>query len=229
MAHLVHDDVVEHLERREDEAPVERQRPRGGTRSPARALVPNLDPPELDAERRRLLLGEHRHELPSRAPRLELGDAAAVEREPRPLPRALGGDPVAVRVEHAVDLAVRHPDGDGQPRGLSPRQVDGPALRAPRAAHHHELVQDRQRTTRVRHRTWCLTREAFATGACESRRPRRRSRRRQSGRAGFLRVRRNYTSQTLCLRITTQALWPPNPNELLIATSISALRASFGT
>ena len=43
VAELVHDDVVEHLERREHEPPVERQRAARGAGAPARALVADLD------------------------------------------------------------------------------------------------------------------------------------------------------------------------------------------
>src|SRR5581483_7507142 len=73
MAHLVDDDVVEHLEGREHEPPVEREVARGRARPPARPLVANVDAVHLDAERLRLLLDEHVCELTRGAPALELG------------------------------------------------------------------------------------------------------------------------------------------------------------
>ena len=52
VAELVHDDVVEHLERGEHEPPVERERPGRGARPPARALVADRDARHLDARAR---------------------------------------------------------------------------------------------------------------------------------------------------------------------------------
>src|SRR5436305_5185185 len=179
MADLMHDDVVEHFDGRENEPPVEGQVAVRRARSPARALVADLDLAGLDAERFGLILDEHPDKLACGAPTLELGDSARVEPQARALPRALGCEPVPVVVQHTVDLRIRHPRRHGEARGRAPRQVDRPSARAPRPAHHHELVQSN----------------------------------------------RGYW----CLRMTTQALCPPNPNELLIAMLTSALRATLGT
>src|SRR3954453_13093163 len=82
---LVHDDVVEDVEWSEHEAPVEQQRPAGGARSPAGALVANLDPRRPHADARRFLLDEHRDELADSGPRIRLADTLRVQPEPRPL------------------------------------------------------------------------------------------------------------------------------------------------
>src|SRR5260370_10345925 len=58
MAELVHDDVVEHVERREHAPPVEREPAARRARPPARTLVADLDPVELDPQNGRLLLCE---------------------------------------------------------------------------------------------------------------------------------------------------------------------------
>src|SRR3954451_8211158 len=79
VAQLVHYDVVEHLERREDEAPVEGERASGRAGSPARALVADLDARPEDSELLRLLLGEHRHELTRSPARLGLRHERRIE------------------------------------------------------------------------------------------------------------------------------------------------------
>src|SRR5258708_33839800 len=111
MTELVDDDVVEHLEGREHEPPVERQRPGWGAGAPERALVANLDLSVADAERQGLLVEHHRHELARRAPPLVLVDRELVQPEPRYLPRSLALDPFQVRTEHLVALAVVKPGG----------------------------------------------------------------------------------------------------------------------
>src|SRR5262249_13185044 len=131
VAELVDDDVVEHLERREREAPVERQRAARRARSPARALVTDLHAGVAHAERRGLLLEHHRHELPRGDARLGLADAARLEAEPRRLRGALARDPFAMRSEYLVDLAVRHPGRHREHDVIAPRDRQRPAPRAP--------------------------------------------------------------------------------------------------
>src|SRR4051794_914447 len=79
MTQLVDDHVVEYVERREHEPPVERQRATGGARPPARALVANLNPHRPHADARRLLLDEHADELANSGPCIPFADAARVQ------------------------------------------------------------------------------------------------------------------------------------------------------
>src|SRR5918912_301406 len=85
VAELVHDDVVEHLEGREHEPPVEGERAAGGARAPQRALAADPDPRVLDAESLRLLLGQRGDELAGGDARLRLPHRAPLEPEPRHL------------------------------------------------------------------------------------------------------------------------------------------------
>ena len=115
VAELVHDDVVEHVERREHEAPVERERAARRARAPARALVADLDARRLDADRRRLLVDQHRDELARRAPRLRPRRCArgSSRRRGRCFARSLA---IHSRCDSmiSVDLRVGHPRRDGQ-------------------------------------------------------------------------------------------------------------------
>src|ERR1700694_3926975 len=65
MGHLMAGEIIQHIRRREDQPPRERQRPRGGARTPAARLIADRQPLHLDAERlgvslRRLLQGAAR-------------------------------------------------------------------------------------------------------------------------------------------------------------------------
>src|ERR1700751_1386837 len=64
VAELVHDHVVEHLDGRQHEPPVEGERAPGRAGAPERALTADPDALEADAELLGLLLGDGRDELP---------------------------------------------------------------------------------------------------------------------------------------------------------------------
>ena len=64
VAELMDDDVVEHLEGREHESPVEGERAARGAGAPERSLAADPDAPVRDPEPLGLLLGEGRNELP---------------------------------------------------------------------------------------------------------------------------------------------------------------------
>src|SRR5579862_3324770 len=102
MAELVDDDVIEHVERREREPPVEREPAARRARAPLRPVVAYVDAADLDAERRRFLLGDHGDELAHRTLRVVSGDSSRVEPEARHLSCTLARDPAAVRLEHLV-------------------------------------------------------------------------------------------------------------------------------
>ena len=63
VAELVHDHVVEHLERRQREPPVEGERAACGARAPDRPLPTDADPLVGDPDPRGLLVGQHRDEF----------------------------------------------------------------------------------------------------------------------------------------------------------------------
>src|SRR4051794_40934772 len=81
MTDLVDDDVVEHVVRREDEAPVEAERAGRRAGSPAAALVAQRDARVGDAERGRLRLREERDARERLAPALLGGQREPVEPE----------------------------------------------------------------------------------------------------------------------------------------------------
>src|ERR1700724_3738975 len=65
MGHLMAGEIIQHIRRREDQPPRERQRPRGGARAPAARLIADRQALHPDAERlggrlRRLLQGAAR-------------------------------------------------------------------------------------------------------------------------------------------------------------------------
>src|SRR3954471_12563384 len=74
MTELVHDHVVEHLDGRQHESPVEGERAAGRARPPERPLVSDADAPVGDAEPVGPLVGESRDELPCSDARLRLAD-----------------------------------------------------------------------------------------------------------------------------------------------------------
>src|SRR5947208_12131969 len=83
VAHLVDDDVVEHVVRREHEPPVEAERTRAGARAPARPLVAQRDALVLDAERPSFRLRDQRDACARLAAALRCGEAKPVEPEGR--------------------------------------------------------------------------------------------------------------------------------------------------
>src|SRR5437762_1704325 len=70
VAELVHDDVVEHLEGRQHEPPVEREGSTPGAGAPERALGADPDLPEADADLGSGLFCDGRDELAGGRPRL---------------------------------------------------------------------------------------------------------------------------------------------------------------
>ena len=74
VADLVDDHVVEHLEGREHEPPVEGERAGGRAGAPERALAADPDAPVGDPEPFGLLLGEGRNELSGADARCRLAD-----------------------------------------------------------------------------------------------------------------------------------------------------------
>src|SRR2546421_5158183 len=112
MADLVHDDVVEHVVRCEDESPVEAERALARARAPSAPLVTHRDPLVGDAERRSFRLGEQDDACPCLAPALFLGEAQPLETE-----AWLRGflelllEPLEVRGDRGVDLRVRRARG----------------------------------------------------------------------------------------------------------------------
>ena len=140
VAELVDDHVVEDVERRQHETPVEGERSARRARAPAGPLVADLDPPVGDPEGLGLLVDEHRHELSRPAARLVLDDGAFVEPQAWHLLGALARDPAAVRLEDAVDFLLVDPGRDGESRRLAPRDRQRPAASAARTADLDGLV-----------------------------------------------------------------------------------------
>ncbi len=132
---LVHDHVVEHLERRECEPPVEGERAAWGARAPERALSSDPDPAELDADARGLLLGQPRDELSRGPTRLRLADRARVEAQSWHLATPLILDPRTRLLEHALDAGLTRSPWHGEPRRLPPWHLQSPSPRPRRPPH----------------------------------------------------------------------------------------------
>ena len=82
VAELVHDHVVEHLERSKHQAPVEGKRAPGRARAPEGPLPSDPNAFERDADALGLLTGERRDDLSRADACLGLGDRALLESEP---------------------------------------------------------------------------------------------------------------------------------------------------
>ena len=145
---LVHDHVVQHLERREHEPPVEGKRPARRARAPESALPSDTDPAVLDTDARGLLPGQRRDELSRGRTRLRLTDRGWVEAQSRHLATPLTGDPQALLLEQALDVALGCPSRHGQPRRLSPRHLQSPSPR-PRRPPHLDRLQGDEVSSRV--------------------------------------------------------------------------------
>ena len=99
MAELVHDDVVDHCQGREDQPPVERERALRRTRAPQRPLGSDPDPLIRDPETFGPFLGKCRDDLTRLDTRLGLADEETLETEPRNLSAPLFLDPAAPLLE----------------------------------------------------------------------------------------------------------------------------------
>jgi hypothetical protein len=108
VAHLVHDDVVQYVVRREHEAPVEAERALARARSPTAHLVAERDAPVGDSERHRLGLHDQRDARVRLAAPLHGGQAQPLEPEARLCDvRELLLEPGQVLGDRGVDLGVR--------------------------------------------------------------------------------------------------------------------------
>jgi hypothetical protein len=126
VADLVHDDVVEHVVRRQHEPPVEAERALARARAPAAALVAQRDPLVRHAERRRLRLRDQRDARLRLTPPLLLGEGELVQVEARLRsflqltlePREVGRDRVAdltVGRARPHDELGREPEANDEP------------------------------------------------------------------------------------------------------------------
>jgi hypothetical protein len=139
---LVHDHVVEHLERREYEPPVEGERAAGRARAPKSALPSDTDSAVLDPDALALLVGQRQDELSRGRTRLRLADRGRVEAESRYLAHSLFDDPRPFLLEQALHIGVNRPSWHSQPRRLSPRHLQPPSPRLRRPPH-LDLLQPR--------------------------------------------------------------------------------------
>jgi hypothetical protein len=141
MAHLVHHHVVEHVVRREHEAPVEAERALARAGAPAAHLVAERDPRIRDAERRGLRLGDQLDPRARLAAALALGEAQALETEARlDRLRELSREPGLVEVDRLVDLGARCPRPDDE-LGREPVANDHPVAAHPCRAAYVQLDQ----------------------------------------------------------------------------------------
>src|SRR5581483_6777912 len=216
VAHLVHDDVVEHVVRSEHEAPVEAQRSFARARAPAAHLIAQRDPTVCDAERRRLGLRDQLHARARLAATLLLRQTQALEAEPRlDRLRELACKPCLVEVDGLVDLTARRAGADNQ-LGRKPVAHDHPVAAHPRRPAYVQLDQTSIEVDEAHGRTVGVVADG---NACAWHAPL---------------VRRvasvllpGYAAND---RTTIDALWPPNPNEFETATSrFGSARDSFGT
>jgi len=145
---LVHHHVVEHVERREYEPPVEGKRAARRARAPKCALPSDADSAIRDADPLGLPLGQHRNELSRGRTRLRLADRGRLETESGHLTPPLVNDPRALLLEHPLHIGPACPSRHGQPRRLSPRHLQSPTPRPRRPPHFDldlDLAQGRRR------------------------------------------------------------------------------------
>src|SRR5699024_9291096 len=132
---LVHDHIVQHLGRREDETPVEGERATWRAGAPDGALPSDTDPAVRDADVCRLLVCQRRNDLARGTTRLRLTDRRRVEAEPRHLPMRLILDPQALLLEHALDTGTARSLRHGEPWRLALRHLKSPSPRPRRPPH----------------------------------------------------------------------------------------------
>ena len=129
VAKLMHDHVVQHLQRCEYEPPVEGERAAWRARAPKSALPSYTDSEVIDADALSLLLGQRRNEFSRCRTRLGFADGGWVEAESRHLPTPLILDPRTLLLEQAFDVGVTRSPWHGEPRRLSPWHLQSPSPR----------------------------------------------------------------------------------------------------
>src|SRR5947207_8329163 len=113
---LVHGDVVEDLERRKHEPPVEGERAARRAGTPEGALITDADPRVANAQPLGLLVDKRGGELPRSGPCLLLAHLEALEREPRRLAAALRLDPPPLLSQQPLDRHRAHRAWNGEAR-----------------------------------------------------------------------------------------------------------------